>query len=63
MNYPSNMIWAAALEAAAEMYNDPALAIDWQIPADKVLLSAKDSKNPLLEAAEIFDCNDPEYLQ
>ena len=44
-------------------YNDPALAIDWQIPADKVLLSAKDSKNPLLEAAEIFDCNDPEYLQ
>jgi len=26
LNYPSNMIWAAALEAAAELYNDPALA-------------------------------------
>ena len=25
LNYPSNMIWAAALEAAAEMYDDPAL--------------------------------------
>jgi len=26
VNYPSNMIWAAALEAAAELYDDPALA-------------------------------------
>lgn len=26
VNYPSNMIWAAALEAVAEMYDDPALA-------------------------------------
>ncbi len=26
LNYPSNMIWAAALEAVAEMYDDPALA-------------------------------------
>ena len=26
LNYPSNMIWAAALEAAAELYDDPALA-------------------------------------
>jgi len=25
-NYPSNMIWAAALEAAAELYDDPSLA-------------------------------------
>ncbi len=26
VNYPSNMIWAAALEAAAELYDDPSLA-------------------------------------
>lgn len=26
VNYPSNMIWASALEAVAEMYDDPALA-------------------------------------
>lgn len=26
LNYPSNMIWAAALEAVAEMYDDPALS-------------------------------------
>ncbi len=26
VNYPSNMIWAAALAAAAELYGDPALA-------------------------------------
>lgn len=25
VNYPSNMLWAAALEAAAELYDDPAL--------------------------------------
>ena len=44
-------------------FNDPALAIDWQIPSDRILLSAKDCKNPMLEAAEIFDFNAPEYLQ
>lgn len=26
LNYPTNMLWAAALEAVAELYNDPALA-------------------------------------
>ena len=27
-------------------WNDPDLAIDWRIPADKVILSAKDSAHP-----------------
>ncbi len=34
-------------------YNDPTLAIDWKIPAEKALISAKDNKHPLLSEAEI----------
>ncbi|MGG9961300.1 dTDP-4-dehydrorhamnose 3,5-epimerase [Ferruginibacter sp. SUN106] len=30
------------------MYNDPALHIDWQIPADKAIISEKDTNHPLL---------------
>ncbi len=37
-------------------WNDPALGIDWGIPADKVILSAKDMQNPVLaEAEELFE--------
>ncbi len=32
----------------AVAWDDPDLAIDWQIPADRVLLSAKDRNHPLL---------------
>jgi len=34
------------------MYNDPALAIDWKIPADKAIISDKDTKHPLFKDAE-----------
>lgn len=30
------------------MWNDPALGIDWQIPAADVMLSAKDKLHPTL---------------
>ena len=30
-------------------WNDPDLGIDWGIPSDKVILSVKDAKNPLLK--------------
>lgn len=33
---------------AGILYNDPVLNIDWGIPADKVVVSAKDSNLPLL---------------
>ena len=36
---------------AGVLYNDPDLNIDWKIPADKALLSAKDSKLPLFKEA------------
>lgn len=31
------------------MYNDPKLNIDWKIPADKAIISEKDTKHPLLD--------------
>jgi dTDP-4-dehydrorhamnose 3,5-epimerase len=31
------------------IYNDPALAIDWQIPADKAIISDKDKLLPVLK--------------
>jgi len=34
-------------------YNDPALTIDWKIPADKAIISEKDTKHPLLKDAEL----------
>ena len=34
------------------IYNDPALNIDWKIPADKAVISEKDTKHPLFINAE-----------
>lgn len=34
-------------------WNDPQLAIDWQLPADSVILSEKDKNHPTL--SELFD--------
>ncbi|WP_297451347.1 dTDP-4-dehydrorhamnose 3,5-epimerase [uncultured Alistipes sp.] len=43
-------------------WNDPALGIDWRIPAGDVLLSDKDQKHPSLEEApELFDYRDNLY--
>lgn len=35
------------------VYNDVDLAIDWKIPAEKVLVSDKDTKHPTLKDAEM----------
>lgn len=44
-------------------WDDPELGIDWRIPADKVILSAKDSAHPKLsEAGCLFDYNEDLYL-
>ena len=43
-------------------WNDPAIGIDWRIPADKVILSAKDMAHPLLaECEELFNYNENLY--
>ena len=53
--YKCDNFYAPQSEGAVA-WNDPALGIDWRIPADKVLLSEKDRRHPLLEEAEqIFD--------
>ena len=43
----------APLSEGAIAWNDPSLGIDWKIPADKIVLSDKDKKHPLLKDAEI----------
>lgn len=49
--YKCDNFYNPALERGI-MYNDPALAIDWKISADKAIISNKDLKHPLLKDAE-----------
>lgn len=52
----------APLEEGAIAWDDPDLGIDWQIPADKVLLSAKDSCHPKLSDSDyLFDYSEDLY--
>ena len=44
-------------------FNDPALGIDWKVGLDHYILSEKDTRNPLLKDAELFDYQTREYLQ
>ena len=45
----------APTEERGIAWNDPAIGIDWGVPTEMVVLSAKDSKNPLLaDAADLF---------
>jgi len=50
--YKCDNLYSPALERGI-MYNDPALGIDWKIPADKAIISDKDTKHPLLKDAEL----------
>lgn len=44
-------------------WDDPDLGIDWRIPADKMVLSAKDSAHPRLSDSDyLFDYNEDLYL-
>lgn len=46
---------------AAIMWNDPEIAIDWQIPSSDIILSEKDKNHPLLKEAKLFDYNQKLY--
>lgn len=60
--YKCDRFYAPQSEGAIA-WDDPDLGIDWRIPADKVLLSAKDAAHPRLKDAEyLFDYNEDLYL-
>ena len=43
-------------------WDDPDLGIDWKLPADSIVLSAKDTSNPNLKDADwLFDYNENLY--
>lgn len=53
--YKCDNFYAPQSEGAIA-WDDPALAIDWRIPADRILLSEKDRHHPLLKDMEhVFD--------
>ena len=55
--YKCDNLYAPQSEGSI-IWNDPALRIDWQIPAEDVMLSEKDKHHPTLaECQEIFDFN------
>ena len=38
-------------------FDDPKIGIDWKIPSEKIIVSPKDLKQPLLANAELIDFN------
>lgn len=59
--YKCDNFYAPQSEGAIA-WNDPALGIDWRVPADKVILSEKDQHHPLLKDADwLFDYNEDLY--
>lgn len=53
--YKCDSYYAPQSEAAIA-WDDPDLGIDWKVPADRILLSDKDSRNPRLKDAQhLFD--------
>ena len=44
-------------------FDDPALGIDWKVNLENYILSDKDTRNPLMKDAELFDYTNREYLQ
>lgn len=44
-------------------FDDPSLGIDWRVKVDSFILSEKDTRNPFLKDAEVFDYNNREYLK
>lgn len=61
--YKCDNFYAPQSEGAIA-WNDPALNIDWRIPADEVILSEKDKHHAALQDAEwLFDAETDYYAQ
>ena len=55
VQYKCDNLYAPSEEGALE-WDDPEIGIDWGVPADKIILSAKDKVHPCLkDATELFD--------
>ncbi len=61
--YKCDNLYAPESEGAI-LWNDPEIGVDWQLPADDVILSPKDMRHPLLsDAEELFDYNVDYYAE
>lgn len=61
--YKCDNLYAPQAEGAIA-WNDPEIGIDWGLPAEDVLLSAKDAAHPLLKDSEyLFDYNVDFYAE
>ena len=59
--YKCDNFYAPESEGAIA-WDDPDLGIDWKVPADMIILSAKDTCHPRLKDAEwLFDNNEKLY--
>lgn len=59
--YKCDNFYAPESEGAIA-WDDPDLAIDWKVPADKIILSAKDTSHPRLKDAPwLFNYNETLY--
>ena len=61
--YKCDNLYAPQSEGAIA-WNDSEIGIDWQLPAEDVLLSAKDAAHPMLKDSEyLFDYNVDYYAE
>ena len=61
--YKCDNLYAPQSEGAIA-WNDPEIGIDWQLPAEDVLLSAKDAAHPMLKDSKyLFDYNVDYYAE
>ena len=61
--YKCDNLYAPQAEGAIA-WNDPEIGIEWGLPAEDVLLSAKDAAHPLLKDSEyLFDYNVDYYAE
>lgn len=62
VQYKCDNYYAPQAEGAL-MWNDPAIGIAWPVPADRIILSEKDSRHPTLNdpAARLFDYGEKLY--
>ena len=61
--YKCDNLYAPQAEGAVA-WDDPDIGIDWRLPAEAILLAAKDTSHPRLkDAADLFDYNEDYYAQ